>query len=102
MLENLAQNGRDVAAKLFGIFAHREVAEFFHDGDPGAADRRRGPPRVVRGAGKIIFAGEQIKRARAGVDLLKATAQIAIDPVEVQIATGAGVKSMILPPRMEA
>jgi hypothetical protein len=78
------------------------MSELLHDGDAGTLDRRRGPPRVVRGAGEIIFSGEQIKRARAGVDLLKAAAQIAIDPVEVQIATGAGVKSMILPPRMEA
>src|SRR5260370_39189563 len=85
-LQNPAENRREISAKLFGIFAHRKMAEPFHDGDSGTADRGSRPHRVFRRAGKIIFAGEQIKRTDAYIDLVNPPAQVAIDPVEIQIA----------------
>src|ERR1700738_4850973 len=84
--ENPAENRRDVSAKLFGIFAHRKMAEPFHDGDAGAWNGSSRPHRVFRRAGKIIFAGKQIKRTDTGIDLVDPAAQVAIDPVEIQIA----------------
>src|SRR5882724_2051039 len=86
LLEDPAENRGDVAAKLFGVLAHRKMTELLHDGDAGAVDRGGRPHRVFRRAGKIIFTGEQIKRTHTGIDVLDPAAQIAIDPVEIQIA----------------
>src|SRR5580692_5205581 len=86
LLENLIEDRRDVAAKLFGVLAHRKMTELLHDGDAGALDRCSRPQRIVRRAGEIVLAGQQIERTGAGVDPLNAAAQVAIDPVEVKIA----------------
>jgi hypothetical protein len=50
LLQDPAENRRDISAKLFGIFAHRKMAEPFHDGDAGAANR-----------GRIVSSGVQEK-----------------------------------------
>ena len=92
LLQNPAENRRDISAKLFGIFTHRKMAEPFHDGDAGAANRGSRPHRVFRRAGKIIFAGEQIKRTDACIGSssagIPANARII---AASSIASGAGV-----------
>ena len=93
LLEDLAEYRRDIAAKLFGIFAHRKMTGLFHDGDAGALDRGSRSFSIFRSAGKIIFAGQEIKRAGAGIDPLDPAAQIAIDPVEMIHRPGADIRS---------
>ena len=62
------------------------MAELFHDRDAGAIDGGGGPFCVFRRAGKIILTDEQIQRAYFSIDLLDPPAQIAIDPVEIEVA----------------
>src|SRR5947209_15887034 len=61
--ENVGEHGCDVAAKLVRILAHRKMTELFHDRDAGAPYCRCRPPRVLRRAGEIILAREEIEPA---------------------------------------
>ena len=62
------------------------MTEFFHNGDTGAVDRGSGPLGVFRRAGEIILAREQVERTYFSIDFLDPAAQIAIDPIKIQIA----------------
>ena len=67
--QDLVEDRRNVATKLFGIFTHRKMAELLHDGDTGAPDSGSGPFSIFRRAGEIILAGEQKERAYFSIDL---------------------------------
>src|SRR5579871_3412430 len=86
MFADLIEDLRNVATKLRRVFAHRKMAELLHDGDLGAPDGSGGTDRILRATGKIVLPGKQIERTSGGVDPLEAAAQLAIHPVEVQIA----------------
>src|SRR6476661_1691370 len=83
--QDLVQDRRNVATKLFGIFTHRKMAELLHDGDGGAPDRGGGPFGVFGRAGEIILAGEQKEWAYFSIDLLDPSPQVAVNPIEIQI-----------------
>src|SRR6202035_3542098 len=53
------ENRRDVAAEPYGVLAHREMTEPFHDDDFGAVDAGRGAQRILRRAGEVVLAGQQ-------------------------------------------
>ena len=77
---------RDALAELRRVLAHRKVPELLHDRDLRARDTSRRAQRVFGRAGEVILAGQEIERADGRIDFLDAPAQIAIDPVEIQIA----------------
>src|SRR5205807_9893145 len=59
--------------------------------------------RALGGAGIIVFAGEQIERATARVDLIKLARNVAIGHVEVQVALEhAGPALHVVPQRFPA
>src|SRR3954452_20992271 len=62
------------------------MTELLHDNDTGAGYRGGGPSCILRRAGEIILAGEQKQRAYFSIDLLDPAAQIAIDPIEIEVA----------------
>lgn len=74
----IAEDRRNVAAKLRWILAHWEMAELLHDGDVGTGDRGGRPHRIFRRTGKIILTGQQVERTLPGIDLLDAAAEVAI------------------------
>src|SRR5882672_6543752 len=101
LLENLAEHRRDVAAKLIGIFAHRKMTELLHDGDTGAGDRGGGPLGIFRRAGEIILAGEQKQRTYFSINPPDPATQVAVDPVEIEVALeDAGTALFVGPQRL--
>ena len=59
--------------------------------------------RALGGAGIVVFAGEQIKRAALDVDLADAAADVAVDGVEMQVAfEHAGSALHVVPQRFPA
>src|SRR5215211_1627134 len=82
---DLLQARQDVATELCWVLTHGEVPELLHHRDPGAGNRLRGPERILRRAGEIVLAGEQVQRTRACVDRPHLRAQIAFHPVEIQV-----------------
>jgi hypothetical protein len=84
LFENVVQDRRDIATKLFGIFAHRKVTELLHDRDAGTPYCRCRPPGVFRRAGEIILARKQIQRAYFSIDPLDPAAQVAAVPGHVE------------------
>src|SRR6201999_4351104 len=97
-LLDLLEHRRDVFAELGRVLAHREMPKLFHDGDLAAWNTARRPQRVLRRAGEIIFAGEQIERTDLGVDLLDPSAQVAVDAVEIQIALEDAPTALLVAP----
>src|ERR1043165_1506749 len=79
---NLFQHRQKVADELLGIFAHREVAEVFHD-DRLRAGAARDLQRALGSAGIVVLAGEQIERAAPRVDLVELAGDVAVDHVEM-------------------
>lgn len=97
-LSNLFEYGDDVFTELGGILAHREVAYLFHDGHLHTGDGARGAQGVLGLAGKIVFAGEQIKRAGCGVDPIQLSPQVGVHPVEIEVPPKyAGTALHVLP-----
>src|SRR3954452_5625502 len=99
LLDDPVEHGRDVSAELLGIFTHREVTELLHDHDLGACDACRGPQRIGRLAREIVFAGQQEQRAPAGVDRGDASTQIAVDPIEIEIALEYARAALLVSPQ---
>src|SRR5579872_3035271 len=99
MFANLIEDRCNVATKLPRVFAHRKMAELLHNGDLGAPDGSGGADRVVGAAGKIVLPGKQIERTSGGVDPFEAAAQVAIHPVEVQIALEDARPALLVAPQ---
>src|SRR5579872_7488195 len=99
MFANLIEDRCNVATKLPRVFAHRKMAELLHNGDLGAPDGSGGAYRVVGAAGKIVLPGKQIERTSGGVDPFEAAAQVAIHPVEVQIALEDARPALLVAPQ---
>jgi hypothetical protein len=83
-LPDLVENGKDVAAKLRGVLAHREVTHVLHYGQFRAGNPGGRAHRVFGRAGEVVFPGEQIERAARRVDAGELAAQIGVDAVEVE------------------
>src|ERR1700730_4934660 len=99
-LHNTLEDWRDVATELRRIFAHREMPELLHNDDFGTVDSSCRAHRILGRAGEIILAGQQEQRAPAGVDRGNPPAQIAVNPVEIQIALeDAGPTLLVAPQR---
>src|SRR5436309_1865559 len=100
LLNNALENWRDIATKLFRIFAHRKMTKFLHDDNFGAFDAPCRTQRIGWRTGKIILAGQEEKRALAGVDRRNAPAQIAVDAIKIQIPLeDAGAALLVTPQR---
>src|SRR3989475_13210833 len=69
-----------------GILRHREVSDAGHHGRPRALDPRRRGGRALGRAGGVVFAREQVHGAPRGVDARGAVVEVAVVPVEVEIA----------------
>ena len=82
---NLIEYGDDIFPELGRIFAHREVSDLLHNRHFHPGDRARGPEGIFRSTGKIVFASEQVKRAKSGVDTRQFATQIGIDPIEIEV-----------------
>ena len=68
---DLGQHRFEIRQKQRRVFAHREVAEVPHDRDLGAGHRARDRQRVLRRAGIIVLAGQQVERAGRRVDAVE-------------------------------
>src|SRR3984893_5444846 len=62
------------------------MPEALHDGDFAPPDAAGHAERFLRGAGIVVFAGQQKQRAAAGVDLRDTASDVAVELVEIQIA----------------
>ena len=62
-LPDLMQNRRDVLPELRRMLAHRKVPELLHDRHLRTRNASRRAQRVLGRAGKVVLAGQEIKRA---------------------------------------
>src|SRR5450631_2501793 len=83
---DLLQHRQQVFKKLRRVLAHRKMPEAPHDGDFAPLDAACHAERFLRGAGIVVFAGQQKQRAAAGVDLRDTASYVAVELVEIQIA----------------
>ena len=70
---------------MVGVFRHGEMSQPFHDSRLGTLDAGGGTQGIFGRAGKIVFPGQQINRALAGVDIAHPVAIIAVGAIEIQI-----------------
>src|SRR5256885_13798650 len=78
------------------------MTEVFHDGRLRAS-AARDFERALGRAGIIVFAGEQIERAAARVDVVELVGDIAVDHVELEVTLEhAGTALHVLPQRLTA
>src|SRR5450631_1017038 len=82
---DLLQHRQQVFKKLRRVLAHRKMPEA-PDGDFAPLDAACHAERFLRGAGIVVFAGQQKQRAAAGVDLRDTASYVAVELVEIQIA----------------
>src|SRR4051812_45811658 len=82
---NLFQHRQQILDEPGRVLAHRKMPEALHDRRFRAGALRH-VERGLGGAGIIIFAGQEIKRRGAAVDLVDPAADVAIDLVEMQVA----------------
>src|ERR1700709_64212 len=98
---DLLEHRQDIAAELLGVLRHRKVPEPFHDLDLRPLDGGCGSQRVLGRAGEAVFAGEQKQRTGRGVDRADPRPQVAVDPIEVEVAfEHAGSALHIMPERL--
>src|SRR5678816_739581 len=96
---DLLQHRQDVASELGGVLAHGEVADLPHGRDPCALDLGSGALRVLGRTREVVLAGQQVERTLRGIDLADAIAEIAVGPVEEEIALeDAGAAHHVHPP----
>src|SRR5262245_61710365 len=100
---DLVEHGQAEASELSWILAHGEMPELRHDRDVRARNGGSSAQRILRRAGEVVFAGQQIERAGTGVDGTDLGAKVAVDAVEIEIALEhAGAALPIHPQRLVA
>src|SRR5581483_790007 len=83
---DLLQYRAQVREECARVLAHRKMTEAFHDGHLGAWNSLGGRLRVAWRGGVVVFAGQQVQRAKARIDSADAAADVALHLVEVQVA----------------
>src|SRR4051812_16130394 len=98
-LSNPVQHGADIAAEQCWIFTHREMTELVHDDDLRTLDARRCPRGISGHAREIVLTRQKKQRAPGGVDGRNAAAQVAVDPIEIEVTLENARPALLIRPQ---
>ena len=90
----LVQHRQDVLAEQGGILRHREMANARNHGCLRSLDASRRGLGALRRAGGIVLAGYEIDRARSCIDPWRAVVEIAVVPIEIEVALEDPIKEL--------